>query len=133
MFLYILPTILLTAISLAVFIFTSLYTTPKDSAGNLIAINLVYFFASGFGSLAGFLTLVLYWFSNFRAEQSRPLSVEALHKPKIRFRRSLRHGLLVSLSVVGIGLLNSLDFANPVNIILLISAAILVEVYFFGH
>ena len=133
MFLYILPTILLTAISIAAFIFTVIYTNPKDSSGNIIIINLVYFFVSGFGSLAGFLTLVLYWLSNFRSEQNRATSVEAMHKPKIRFRRSLRHGLLVALSVVGIGLLNSLDFANPVNIILLISAAILVEVYFFGH
>lgn len=133
MFFYILPTILLTGIASAVFVFTLLYTNPRDDSGNLIVINLVYFFLSGLISLAGILTLVLYWLSNLRSPEIRQTSVESLHKPKIRFRKSLRHGLLISLTLAGIGLLNSLDFANPLNIILLISAAILIEVYLFSH
>ena len=133
MFFYLLPTILLTAAAIAVFIFTILYTNPRTETGNLIPINLIYFFLSGLVSLAGILTLVLYWLSNLRSQAGRQTSVEALHKPKIAFRKSLRHALLVASTITGIGLLNSLDFANPVNIILLISAAILIEIYFFGH
>ncbi len=133
MLLYIIPTIIVTAISSAVFVFTIIFTNPRSSSGDLIVINLVYFFLSGFFVLAGILTLVLYFLSNLRSKEVRQTSVEVLHKPKIRYRRSLRHGVLVALTIVGIGLLNSLDFANPLNIILLISAAVLIEIYFFSH
>lgn len=133
MFVYIFGTIILASVSAAVFIFTILYTNPHNQTGDLIGINLLYFFVSGFIFLAAFLTLVLYWLSNLRAKESRQTSVEALHKPKIRFRKSLRHAVLFSAAICGIGLLNALDFANPLNIILLISATILVEIYFFGH
>lgn len=133
MFFYLLGTILVTAVSITTLIFTTLYTNPKDSAGNLIPINLVYFFVSGWLGLAGILSLVLYWLSNLRSKADRQASVQALHKPKIAFRKSLRHAILIATTITGIGLLNSLDFANPLNIILLISAAILVEIYFFGH
>lgn len=130
---YLLPTILITAISSTVFVFTVVFTNPRNDSGALVTINLIYFFLFGFISLAGFLSLVLYWLSNLRSGQARVTSVEARHKPKIAFRKSLRHGVLVSATLTGIGLLNSLDFANPVNIILIILAAILIEIYFFGH
>lgn len=133
MLVYLLPTFLITVVSLAVFIFTIIFTNPKDESGNLIVINLVYFFVSGTVSLAGFLTLVLYWLSNLRSDKARQTSIEALHKPKVAFRKSLRHGFLIALCVGGIGLLNTLEFANPLNIILLISATVLIEIYFFGH
>lgn len=47
--------------------------------------------------------------------------------------RSLRHGVLLSSAFVGIGVLTALDFVNPLNIILLLSALVLLEIYFFGH
>lgn len=133
MYFSVLGTILLTALSVGIFIFTIVYTNPWDKAGNLIVINLVYFFLAGFVSLAGILTLVLYWLSNLRSNDGRQTSIEALHKPKIRFLKGLRHAILIAATICGVGLLNGLDFANPLNIILLISAAILVEIYFFGH
>lgn len=133
MFFYNLLTLLVVTLATSVFIFTILFTNPKDADGQIITINLIYFFLSGFVSLAGILTLVLYWLTNLRATDGRQTSIEALHKPKIRFRKSLRHGILIALTLCGIGLLNSFDFDNPVNVILLISAAILVEIYFFGH
>lgn len=133
MFLYLLATIVFTGISIAILIFTILFTNPRGPNGSLIAINLVYFFLSSFIGLAGLLTLMLYWLSNLKTTETRQTSVEILHKPRIRFRKSLRHAVLVSATFSGIGLLNSLDFANPLNILLLVSAAILVEIYFFGH
>ena len=133
MFSYIFPTLFFALISTGVFIFTIIFTNPNDNEGKIILINLVYFFVSGFLSLALFLTLVLYWLSNLVGSEERLTSVEALHKPKIKFRKSLRHAFLFSTAVTGIGLLNSLGFANPLNIILLITATILIEVYFFSH
>ncbi|HSX58404.1 MAG TPA: hypothetical protein VLE47_04010 [Candidatus Saccharimonadales bacterium] len=133
MFLYILPTILLTALSSLVFLFIANYTSPRDASGNLILINTIYFFVSAFVSLAGFFTLLLYSVSSLRRKSSEKAKVEKIHTPKIDFRRSLRHGVLASSTIVGIGLLNALQFANPLNIILLISAFLLIEIYFFGH
>jgi len=98
----------------------------------VIIINLVYFFVSGFVSLAGAITLVLYWLGNWQLKRSRS-EVESVHKPRILLKKSLRHGVLVAGTLTGIGLLNALELTNPLNIILLISAAILIEVYFFGH
>jgi uncharacterized membrane protein len=133
MFFYLILTAVLTAIALVVFVFTLLFTSPKDSEGKLIIINLVYFFLSGIVSLAGILTLVLYWLLPSPNKEGRQTSIEAKIKPKLAFRKSLRHALLISLTIAGVGLLNSLDFANPLNIILLISAAVLIEIYLFGH
>ena len=132
MFLYILPTILITALSIAIFVFTFVYTSPQNPDGGYIPIDLFYFFITAFLSLAGTVTLVLYWLSNLRQDRFER-RVEKIHQPKIIFRRSLRHGILVSATLVGIGLLNALNFANPLNIILLITAFLLIEFYFFGH
>lgn len=127
------PTILITAVGLVVLLYTAQFTSPTNSNGSLIPINLVYFFVAVFVSLAGSLTLVLYWVGNLRLKKTRSTELESIHKPRIVFKRGLRHGILLSTALVGIGLLNALDFANPLNIILLISALVLVEVYFFGH
>jgi hypothetical protein len=133
MFFHYLLAILITASATGVFVFTIIYTNPRNDSGDLVLINLVYFFLSLFLSLAGFLTLVLYWLSNLRSSEGRATSIEAMHKPKIKFRKSLRHAVLISLTVTGVGLLNSLNLANPLNIILLISASVLIEIYLFGH
>ena len=133
MFLYLLPTILITALGLVVLVYTAQFTSPTTPNGSLIPINLVYFFVAAFVSLAGSLALVLYWVGNLRLKKTRSTELESIHKPRIVFKRSLRHGILLATAIVGIGLLNALDFANPLNIILLVSALVLVEVYFFGH
>ncbi|HEY4695210.1 MAG TPA: hypothetical protein VIH52_04605 [Candidatus Nanoarchaeia archaeon] len=132
MFLFILPIILVTLFSLGVIVFMLNFTSPQTKEGSVIIINLVYFFVSGFVSLAGAITLVLYWLGNWQLKRSRS-EVESVHKPRILLKKSLRHGVLVAGTLTGIGLLNALELTNPLNIILLISAAILIEVYFFGH
>jgi hypothetical protein len=78
-------------------------------------------------------TLVLYWVGNLRLKKKRVADLESIHKPRIVFWRSLRHGILFSTAVLGVALLNTLKFANPLNMILLISAVVLIEIYFFGH
>jgi hypothetical protein len=109
------------------------FTSPQSKEGQLISINLIYFFLSIFVSLAGSTTLVLYWLSNLRLSLQRKSSVEAVHRPKTLLRRSARQAILFSLVVTAIGILRALNFANPLNIVLIISAAALIEVYFFGH
>jgi len=133
MFFYILPTVVTTAIGAVVLLYTGYFTSPTNPNGSLIPINLFYFFTSAFLSLAGVLTLVLYWVGNLRLKKTRVAELESIHKPRIIFWRSLRHGILGATALVGIGVLNALSFANPLNILLLISALVLIEVYFFGH
>jgi hypothetical protein len=132
-FLLILPVILVTFISIGLFIFVLNFTSPQNPDGSLILINLAYFFGAGFFSLAGFVTLVLYFVGNWRLKRMRRTEVESIHKPRLLLRTSLRHGFLIAGTIMGIGLINALGFSNPLNIVLLISAAVLIEVYFFGH
>src|SRR3972149_7147685 len=129
MFLFILPIILVTLFSLGVIVFMLNFTSPQTKEGSVIIINLVYFFVSGFVSLAGAITLVLYWLGNWQLKRSRS-EVESVHKPRILLKKSLRHGVLVAGTLTGIGLFNALELNNPLNIILLILAAILIEVCF---
>ena len=109
------------------------FTTPKTAEGTLITINLIYFFLASFLSLAGFITLVLYWLGNLRNRDQRTSVVGSVHKPRLLLQKSLRHGVLVAATLVGIGALNAFELSNPLNIILLLSAAILIEAYLFGH
>lgn len=133
MFFSLLALFLVDLSSLGFLLFIVIYTSPKTPSGSLIWINLVYFFVASFLSLAATLTLVLYWLSNLREKQQRKVGFETVHRPKLVFKRSLRQGVIIALTVVGIGILNSLKFSNPLNIILLITAAVIIEIYFFGH
>ena len=133
MFLLVFPLVLLTTLSTGVLVFTLTLTSPTNQSGALVPINLSYFFVSSFISLAGIITLVLYFVGSWRLAKTRTAGTDLLHRPKLILLRSLRHGILIAAAVVGIGLMNALKFSNPLNIILLISAAALIEVYFFGH
>jgi hypothetical protein len=133
MFLLILPVVLVTLLSLGTLVFILNFTSPQTKEGSLIFINLVYFFLASFLSLAGIITLVLYWLGNWRLKRERISGVDSVHKPRLLLKKSLRHASLVAGALVGIGVLNALSLSNPLNIVLLISAAILLEVYFFGH
>ena len=133
MFFYYLPVIILTLVSILVLVYTSYFTSPTNPNDTLIPINLSYFFVAAFLSIAGTVTLVLYWVGNLKLKKTRVTDLESIHKPRIVFIRSLRHGVLIATALVGIGLLNALAFANPLNIILLLSALVLIEIYFFGH
>jgi len=133
MFLLILPIIFLTLGSLAAVAFLLTFTSPQNPDGSLITINLIYFFVAIFVCLAGFITLVLYWVGNLRLSKQRVSGVESIHKPRLLLKKSLRHGVLVGGTLTGIGLLNALELSNPLNVILLISTAVLIEVYLFGH
>lgn len=126
-------TIAITTIALLALIFIVEFTQPKNLNGDLIPVNLTYFFLFLFLSLCGIATLMLYWLSSLRLKGKREGSIEAVHRPKVIFKRSARQAILFSLSVTGILVLQSLGFANPLNFILLVSAAVLIEVYFFGH
>jgi len=126
------PTILMTLISLVAWIFMLILTDPSPN-NKLAVINLIYFFLTAFLFLAGAFTLMLYWLGNFRLKKTRIGQLESIHKPRLLYSRSLRHGLLLAVALVGTALLKALDFANPLNIILLVSALILIEIYFFGH
>lgn len=126
-------TIVITALSLLALFFIVEFTVPKNLNGDLISINLVYFFLALFLSLCGITTLVLYWLSSLRLKGKREGSIEAVHRPRVVFKRSARQAILISLSITGILVLQSLGFANPLNFILIVSAAVLIEVYFFGH
>lgn len=126
-------TILITICSLIALFLITEFTAPKNLSGGLISINLVYFFLSLFLSLCGIATLVLYSLSSLRLKGKREGSIEAVHRPKVIFKRASRQAILFSLSVTGVLILRALGFANPLNIILVISAAVLIEVYFFGH
>jgi hypothetical protein len=123
----------ITFVSIGLWVFVANSTSPQTKEGSLIIVNLVYFFGTLFVSLAGIITLVLYSAGNWQLKKLRVGSVESIHKPRIILLRSLRHGILIAAALVGIGLLNALNLSNPLNIILLISAAILTEIYLFGH
>lgn len=129
----ILSIIFITAVSLFGIFFIIFFTAPQTKSGQFITINLFYFFLSSFVSLAGIATLVLYWLSNLKLGQQRRSSVEAVHRPKALLRRSARQAILFSGAVTAIWVLNIFNFVNLLNIILIISAAILIEIYFFGH
>lgn len=109
------------------------FTSPKTNSGQLISINLVYFFLALFLSLAGTATLVLYWLGSLRLKFERKGGIDAVTRPKLILKRSFRQAFLFSTVIIVILVLRSLNFANPLNIVLLVSAAILIEVYFFGH
>ncbi len=125
--------ILITIFSWSALFFITEFTSPKTASGQLISINLIYFFLSLFLCLCGSATLVLYWFSSLRLKRKREGSIEAVHRPKVIFKRSARQAILFSLSGISILILRSMGFANPLNFILIVSAAILIEVYLFGH
>lgn len=129
---YLVPLILLTTSASGVLIFTSNFTTPITSEGSLVPINLVYFFVSAWISLAGTIALVLYCVRSFRLKKLRN-EVGLVNKPKLLFKISLRQGILISTALTGVALLNALNFSNPLNIISLVSAIVLIEIYFFSH
>lgn len=133
MFFLLLGIVVSTLVGVATLIFTTQFTSPTSANESLIIINLIYFFAAAFISLAGSTTLVLYWLGSWREKNRRRSEIESIHRPKIILRTSLRHGVLVAIAITGVGILNSLKVSNPLNIILLISAVILIEIYFFGH
>ncbi len=108
-------------------------TAPQTTSGSLIVINLAYFFGTLFVSLAGIVTVVLYSLGTLGLKKTRTGSIESIHKPRAILRRSLRHGILAATVICGIGLLNALSLTNPLNVILLVSAGVLTEVYLFGH
>ena len=124
---------LITILSFSALFFITEFTSPKTASGQLVSINLIYFFLSLFLSLCSIATLVLYWLSSLRLKRKREGSIEAVHRPRVIFKRSARQAILFSLSVTGILILRSMGFANPLNVILIVSAAVLIEVYFFGH
>lgn len=130
---YLLLLSFLTIISVSLFVFTGLFTSPTNKEGTLIPINLAYFFISALFSLAGVIGLMLYWLGNLRLKSERKNSPEAINRPKLILKNSLRQGLIFSSTVVSIGLLNALNFANPISVVLVIIVAVLIEVYFFGH
>lgn len=124
---------LITILSFSALFFITEFTSPKTASGQLVSINLIYFFLSLFLSLCSIATLVLYWLSSLRLKRRREGSIEAVHRPRVIFKRSARQAILFSLSVTGILILRSMGFANPLNVILIVSAAVLIEIYFFGH
>lgn len=124
---------LITILSFSALVFITEFTSPKTASGQLVSINLIYFFLSLFTGLCSIATLVLYWLSSLRLKRRREGSIEAVHRPRVIFKRSARQAILFSLSVTGILILRSTGFANPLNVILIVSAAVLIEVYFFGH
>lgn len=133
MFFYLLPLILGCLVSGFVLLLTVVFTSPETRNGSLITINLVYFFLSSWVFLACILTLLLYSVRSFRFRKRGTAEVMLVNKPKLWLRISLRQGVLITTALVGIGLLNALKFSNPLNIILLVSATTLIEVYFFSH
>lgn len=130
---YLLPLFILTIVSLTVLLYSFRFLSPTNPDSSLIIINLAYFFLSAWVFIAAITSLVLYSLGSFRTKGKVRPEVEAVHKPKIIFRRSLRHGCLLATILIGIGLLNAIGFGNPLNIILLISTGVLIEIYFFGH
>ncbi len=124
---------LITILSVGSLFFIANFTSPKALNGQLVPINLIYFFLSFFLCLAGFVTLVLYWLGSLRLKLERKGSPDAVNRPKTIFKRSLRQAILFSTVVTGIGILRAIGLANPLNTVLLVSAAILIEIYFFGH
>lgn len=124
---------ILTAIFSVFFLFITGFTQPENKDGQLITINLIYFFLAGFGSLAGITTLVLYWLGSLKLNRQRKREIDGSNYQKQILKRSARQGILVSAVVVGILLLKVFNFANPLNVVLIVSGAIVIEVYFFGH
>lgn len=108
-------------------------TVPQSVKGQLILINLVYFFLALFVSLAGIASLVLYSVSTLRLKAKRKGSTEAVIRPRTILKRSVLQGLVFSACLTTLILLRALGFANPLNVILVISAGVLIEIYFFGH
>lgn len=109
------------------------YLSPVNPDGSLILINLIYFFISAWIFLASLISLLLYSAGGFTKSKKRRSEVEAVNKPKVIFRLSLKQGFLIATVLVGLGILKVSGFSNPLNVILILSAAILIEVYFFGH
>src|SRR5438874_9066304 len=103
MFLLLFPLIFLTLGSLAILTFIVTLTSPTAEGWALIPINLIYFFATSFVSVAGIITLVLYFVGSWQLRNSRQINVTSVHKPKLLLLRSARHGVLIGVAVVGIG------------------------------
>lgn len=133
MFLLIFLVLLFTISGMFTLFYISQFTSPLTSSGQIIVINLIYFFTSLWISLAGTISLVLYWVGNFRLKKNNFNETRVVHKPKLIFKQSLRHGVLFATGICAIGLLNVFNFASSLNIILVIIAVALIEIYFFGH
>jgi hypothetical protein len=127
------PISILTVISAVVFLFITNFLPPQNKDSQIITINLVYFFLSGFVSLAGGLTLVLYWLRSLKLKRQRSREADGNNYQKQVLKSSARQAIIFSAAVVGILLLKIFNFANPLNVVLLSAAAIAIEVYFFGH
>ena len=111
------------------FAYITLFLPPKIG-GQLIIINLVYFFASGFSGIAVGLSLVLYSAGSFLEASKRGEMTKAVNRPKAVLRMSLRRGFLVSTTLWLLGGFHLLGIFNPLNFVLLILVGGLAELYF---
>jgi hypothetical protein len=125
---------ILTLIAGTTFFVTLNYFPPYlNNPANLIVINLFYFFVSLWVFIACGLTILLYSYRNLTLKKRRKEQIESLHLPKLVLVQSLRQGIIFATAIAGIGLLHVFKLSNPLNIVLLISILILIEIYFFGH
>lgn len=123
----------LTLLSIGFLFFITNFTSPQNKEGQLVVVNLVYFFLFGFVSLAGALTLVLYWLGSLRLKFQRKREINGVNWQRQVMKQAARRGMLISGALVLILILKVFNFANPLNVILVVSGAIVIEVYFFGH
>ncbi|OGY29238.1 MAG: hypothetical protein A3F35_01615 [Candidatus Woykebacteria bacterium RIFCSPHIGHO2_12_FULL_45_10] len=107
-----------------------IFFLPPKIAGQLVPVNLIYFFISGFLFLALGTSLVLYSAGSFLERGGRQDLTKLVNRPKFILRKSLRRGFLFSATVFLLGGFHLLGIFNPLNFVLLILVSGLAEFYF---
>ena len=127
---FLLPVFLVSFLSWAVFAYIVLFT-PPEIGGELVQINFIYFFASGWVGITTTSAIILY-FLNFLFEEApkKHLDLEDERRPRKVLRTSLRRGAVFATALFSLGLLKIYDLDNLLNSAFVVGIALLVEVYF---
>ena len=127
---FLIPVIVVALASWAVFAYIVKFT-PPEIGGELVQINLAYFFASGWVGVTTTLGLIFY-FLNFLFEETpnKRLDLEEERKPRRALRSSIRRGAVFATALVALGILKIYGLDNLLNSAFVVGIALLIEVYF---
>ena len=127
---FLLPVFFVSLVSWFTFAYI-IFFTPPEIGGELIQVNFIYFFSTGWFATSSTVGLLLYFVSFlFEDSPKKHLDLEAEHRPRKVFRTSLRRGAMFASALFGFGLLKINDLDNVLNSAFVIGIALLLEVYF---
>ena len=128
---FLLPVIIAALISCSIFAYI-IWKVPPEIGGDLIQVNFIYFFASGYFAVTLTASILLY-FIRFLLEaepRKRPVGFDETREARRVFRTYLRRGAIFATAILSLGLLKIYDLDNLLNSIFIILIALLIEVYF---